>query len=335
MLKPGPPFKSLPTDAAQLTIGARTLSGQTRAFRRFRIPQWHRALIHRLDSRSGCQGFQPFDVIRIQTEASFVCLVALPAGSGRLSASAQLRGRGELSAAVQPQCRHHGNVRMTQEPSTAGCSVPAAGCKGRWRRRHVSARCSRDCQPCWRSSAWQCWPSPRWHTSGAQLACRILLFVFPAAGSHDVQVLLVVLRRHRERPQRPTIIWSMDITKQMFSSSAGHVCGASRRDITFRRLMTRFAQTLRWKARGDVVGTRVCRAHHCGRSLDAGRPRDVHVRLVFCCIHLRHDAWRRPGGADPQAAREGGTGTFGSCRGGSSWDPEEAQLGGILHCILR
>lgn len=32
--------------------------------------------------------------------------------------------------------------------------------------------------------------------------------------------------RHRERPQRPYKIWTMDVSKQVFSSGAGHICGA-------------------------------------------------------------------------------------------------------------
>jgi hypothetical protein len=33
--------------------------------------------------------------------------------------------------------------------------------------------------------------------------------------------------RHRERPQRPYKIWIMDVSKQVFSSGAGHICGES------------------------------------------------------------------------------------------------------------
>mmetsp|Transcript_18975 Transcript_18975/g.57310 ORF Transcript_18975/g.57310 Transcript_18975/m.57310 type:complete len:324 (-) Transcript_18975:5-976(-) len=60
------------------------------------------------------------------------------------------------------------------------------------------------------------------------LQCKLLA----GAPALLAQLLLAVLafaslayKRHRERPQRPYKIWTMDVSKQVFSSGAGHICG--------------------------------------------------------------------------------------------------------------
>lgn len=62
------------------------------------------------------------------------------------------------------------------------------------------------------------------------MAGQCKLLTGPAAVS--AQLLLAIAafsallyKRHREQPQRPYKVWSMDVSKQVVSSAAAHVCG--------------------------------------------------------------------------------------------------------------
>ena len=66
----------------------------------------------------------------------------------------------------------------------------------------------------------------------------------PAAGSH------CLICRHKERPQRSLQVWGFDVSKQIVSAGAAHICGIPLRSF-HQFAWSIIAQTCRLKLASD------------------------------------------------------------------------------------